>query len=113
MAAEINVIEKTRGKHIKYAVTEDKKIIFGENELTVNLAARERDHEVTLDICTDNDGGIVIGTGGKAQRYVAQIIIPARKYETEGREEETTLKAMDFNMESCTIILWGAGDNET
>ena len=61
-----------------------------DDELTINLASRERDYEVSLDICIDEEDGVVIGTGGKAQKYAAQIVIPARRYDViEDGEDET------------------------
>ena len=50
---KINVVEKTPGTHIEYALSGGKKITFGDDELTINLASRERDYEVSLDICID------------------------------------------------------------
>ena len=50
---KINVVEKTPGTHIEYALSGGKKITFGDDELTINLASRERDFEVSLDICID------------------------------------------------------------
>ena len=77
---KIKVVEKTPGRpHIDFAVSGGKKVTFGDDELTINLAARERDEAVTLDICIDAESGIVIGVGGTAQRYAAQIDIPARR----------------------------------
>ena len=60
---KINVVEKTPGTHIEYALSGGKKITFGDDELTINLASRERDFEVSLDICIDEEDGVVIGTG--------------------------------------------------
>ena len=45
---KINVVEKTPGTHIEYALSGSKKITFGDDELTINLASRERDFEVSL-----------------------------------------------------------------
>lgn len=111
--AEINVVEKTPGNHIAYMV-DGNKITFGEDELTIKLEAKERDYEVTLDICIDTDGGIVIGTGGNAQKYAAEIIIPARRYDMiESAEEDemgnprTVPMPIDFDMSLCTLVLWG------
>ena len=51
MAAEkIIVVEKNEGKKIAYEVSATK-IIFGDDDLMVNIKNRERDEEVTLDIC--------------------------------------------------------------
>lgn len=113
--AKINVVEKTPGNHLDYSVTSEK-ITFGDDELTIKLSAKERDEEVTVDICMDKDEGIVMGTGGSARNYAAQVIIPARQY----NEEEQTQTGEDgqavtvmvpvpipFKMERCTLILWG------
>lgn len=111
-STKIKVVEKTPGTHIEYATTA-KKITFGDDELSINLATRERDYEVTLDICIDSEDGIVIGTGGKAQKYAAQVIIPARRYDViedgvddEGNPREVPVP-IDFDMSLCTLILWG------
>lgn len=110
---KINVVEKTPGKHIEYALSGGKKITFGDDELTINLASRERDFEVSLDICIDEEDGVVIGTGGRAQKYAAQIVIPARRYdiiedgEDENGEPKEVPMPIPFDMSLCTIILWG------
>ena len=44
---KINVVEKTPGTHIEYALSGGKKITFGDDELTINLATRERDYAVS------------------------------------------------------------------
>lgn len=111
---KINVVEKAPGKpHIDYAVSGGKKITFGDDELTINLAARERDEAVTLDICIDAENGIVIGVGGTAQKYAAQIDIPARRYDVaEDGEDDITGEVreipvpMAFDISLCTITLW-------
>ena len=90
-----------------------KKITFGDDELTINLATRERDYEVSLDICIDEEDGVVIGTGGKAQKYAAQVIVPARRYDVieDGEDENGEPKEIPvpipFDMSLCTLILWG------
>lgn len=109
---KINVVEKTMGKHIDYEVQKNK-LVFGDDELSINLASRERDYEVTLDICIDSENGIVIGTGGKAQKYAAQVIIPARRYDViedgvdDNGEPRKVQVPIDFDMTLCTLILWG------
>ncbi len=111
-AKKIKVVEKTPGKHISYDEQENK-LIFGDDELSVNLASRERDYEVTLDICIDTEGGIVIGTGGKAQKYAAEIMIPARRYRViedgvdENGEPREVHIPIAFDIALCTLVLWG------
>lgn len=108
---KIKVVEKTLGNHIQYEVR-GKKITFGDDELSVNLARRERDFEVSLDICIDSENGIVIGTGGKAQKYAAQIIIPARRYDViedgvdENGEPRKVPIPIEFDVSFCTLVLW-------
>lgn len=81
--------------------------------MTINLATRERDYEVSLDICIDEEDGVVIGTGGKAQKYAAQVIVPARRYDVieDGEDENGEPKEIPvpipFDMSLCTLILWG------
>lgn len=112
MSTTINVVEKTPGTHIEYVTTENK-ITFGDDELSINLEQRERDYEVSLDICIDTENGIVIGTGGKAQKYAAQVVIPARRYDMidDGEDENGNPKSVPipiaFDMSLCTLILWG------
>jgi hypothetical protein len=112
-AVTINVVEKTPGNHIEYELAKEK-ITFND-ELTVKLSSRERDYEVTLDICIDDEDGVVIGTGGRAQKYAAQIIIPARRYDVIENNEEGEVREvpvpLPFDMSLCTLILWGLEDN--
>ncbi len=112
--SKIKVVEKAPGRpHIDFAVSDGKKIIFGDDELAINLSARERDEAVTLDICIDAENGIVIGVGGTAQKYAAQIDIPARRYDVaEDGEDEMTGEAREipvpvpFDLSLCTLTLW-------
>lgn len=110
----IKVVEKAPGKpHIEWAQSGTKKITFGDDELTINLASRERDEKVTLDICIDAEDGIVIGVGGTAQKYAAQIEIPARRYDVieDGTDEITgevreVPVPIEFDISLCTLTLW-------
>ena len=112
---KIIVEEKTPGKKIAYEVQKNK-VVFGDDELPVNLASRERDYEVTLDICIDMEDGIVIGTGGKAQKYAAEIVIPARRYDMieDGVDNNGKLREVpipiEFDITLCKLILWGLED---
>lgn len=75
-AAKIIVVEKNEGEKIAYDVSTTK-IIFGDDDLMVNIKNRERDEEVTLDICKDTQDGLTVGVNTEAREYVAQVIIPA------------------------------------
>ena len=90
--AKINVIEKTPGKHLEYRVSGEK-IIFGDDDLSVKLSTRERDEETVLDITADKDQGLMMGTGGNAHNYAAQIVITARRYEEQEKEMRVQLMA--------------------
>lgn len=98
---------------------------LNDGEMIVNLEKKERDDEVQLDVCTDYTNGLVMGTGN-GDRYVAQVIIPAREY-TEREEDNPDYRTLSegedasngtqsktrivkepvpFSMDRCTIILW-------
>lgn len=108
---KIKVVEMQQGNHIGYTVSSGKKITFGDDELTINLASRERDYDVKLDICKDAADGLVVGTGG-ATNYVAQVEIPAREYDiADGPEDEhgnaTEIPVpVPFDISRCTLYLW-------
>ena len=110
--AKIIVIEKNEGAKIPYEVS-DTKITFGEDELMVNLKTRERDDEVTLDICKDTQDGLTVGVNTESREYVAQVTIPARKYEIvdTGKKDEDEKPIMEkvpveFDTKKCTLTLW-------
>lgn len=102
---------KTPGKHIDY-VTSNKSITFGDEDLTINLKNRELDEVTTIDICSDKQGFLVIGAE-TGFRYVAQVEIPARQYTEETSEPDVEgntniiRTAVPFNIDNCTIYLWG------
>ena len=119
----MNEVIKTPGTHIAYETT-SKSIIFGEDEdLSINLKNREQDEKTLIDICSDSDGFLVVGTAA-GLRYVAQVEIPARQYTEEEQEnpnydpeaEEGTeainktivvREPVPFDIDNCTIYLWG------
>jgi len=85
-----------------------------------NVSKKERDYEVVIDICEDYTGGLVMGADA-GDKYVAQIIIPAREYtevekenpnydpeNEEGTEQPTIkeLKPVPFSMDRCELRLW-------
>lgn len=92
-------------------------VSFEDDELTMNLKKRERDNFVLIDICEDAYGGL-IGVHG-AEKYRAQIYIPAREYVDEEIENPdydpedptsqqyiTTRTAVPFDISRCTLTLW-------
>ena len=80
------IVEKDAGAKIDYSVRTTK--ITFDDDLTINLAKREQDWPVHIDICSDADGELVIGAAA-GRRYVAEIDIPARQYEIIPAEVES------------------------
>ena len=97
------IINKNEGPKIEYEVT-GKKICF-DDDLTINLAKREEDDPVHIDVCYDADGDLVIGAAA-GRAYVSQIDIPARSYTEEGEGEETALVPVPLDMDKVTLTLW-------
>lgn len=93
------VIEKNHGPKIDYEVTGNK-ITFGDDEITLNLAKYERDEEVQVDVCTDDEHILI---AGPSKYFVANIIIPAKSYDESG-------EAVPFDLENVTLVLWALID---
>lgn len=117
----MKVIKKPENgkKFVEYEV-DGKSIDFGDGELSIRVDKKERDYEVPIDICQDYTGGLIMGASA-GDKYVAQLIIPAREYtETEkenpaynpedenGTEQQTIMERnpVPFSMDKCTLILW-------
>lgn len=108
------VVEKNAGTKIPYSVRTTK--ITFDDDLTINLAKREQDWPVHIDICYDEDRELVIGTAA-GRSYVAEIDIPERSYvetvETVDGEEVTQREPVPLNMANVTLSLWAIPeDNE-
>lgn len=115
--SKIKVIEKNEGTKIEYEVTGNK--ICFDDDLTINLAKREKDSAVHIDICHDMDGQLVIGVAA-GRTYVAELDIPARAYEeVEGpdapsmsmNEDEDDMPhikrvPLPFDVKKVTLSLW-------
>lgn len=104
---------------IPYEVT-GKLISFNDSELMFDASKKERDYEVVIDICQDYTGGLVMGAS-TGDRYVAQLVIPAREYEettsenpnydedAEDSMESPTITSrvpVAFDMDNCELRLW-------
>ena len=110
----VQVIEKNEGTKIPYRVS-GTKIFFGEDDdLMLNLAKRQREYPVDVDICADGDGNLVIGTG-IGRDYVAQVGIPAYKYaEPEEKPDGGTASGgadaqrepLPIDIADVTVTLW-------
>jgi hypothetical protein len=115
----MKVIEINEGSKIPYEVSKTK--ICFDDDLTINLAKRQEDWPVHIDILTDGDGVLVTGAES-GNYYVAQIDIPAREYkEPEATEEAATVEdggehagttdtpqpePLPLDMEKVTLTLW-------
>ena len=110
----MKIIERNKGPKIPYEVIRKTKIIFND-DLMLDLAKRQTDEVVLIDICFDSSGAIIMGTTD-AKSYVAQIIIPPAEYEeiqtakkTEASNDMnngTQRKKLPLDMEQVELILW-------
>ncbi|KAB0577218.1 hypothetical protein EI53_01242 [Fusobacterium naviforme] len=112
----MNVIHMTPGEYIAYETTK-KSIVFGDEDLSINLKNREQDEKVTIDVCFDRDGNLTMGTAA-GLHYVAQVEIPPRQYKEveqenpdyeEGGEAPATITVLEpvaFDIDNCTLYLW-------
>ena len=104
------IVEMNEGQKIEYEIqnTATKKKITFDDDLTINLAKREEDWPVHIDVCYDEDRELVIGTAA-GRAYVAEIDIPAREYEYheagEGEEPEPPTP-VPLDMDKVTLSLW-------
>ena len=105
------VIDKNPGTKVEYTI-EGTRITFGD-DLGMNLAVREQDWPVHIDICRDANNELVIGTAmGRA--YVAEIDIPARRYEEvpaeptddEGEPAGPERIPIPLDMDLVKLTLW-------
>lgn len=101
------IIEKDKGKKINYEVDETR--ITFDDDLSINLAKREKDYAVHIDVCYSEDKELVVDSKAGIY-YVAQIDIPERKYKEEtyeeGGEEKTRLVPVPLDMDTVTLTLW-------
>lgn len=96
MDSIVKVVEINEGKKISWAQNTSK-ITFGDDELMVNCKAYQRDWPVHLDICLDDNGNLVIGTG-TGRYYAAQVDIPAQAYTEPQPIKTEVLDAGDSDM---------------
>lgn len=106
------VVEKNQGMKIPYEV-DGTRITFSD-DLSINLAKREEDWPVHIDICAGVTGELVIGAAA-GRTYVAEVDIPARTYvDIDGPDvlsdgEETNQpqsEAVPLDMDEVTLTLW-------
>lgn len=99
------VIEKNIGPKIPYDVVETQ-ITFND-ELTLNLASKQDDEPVHIDICFNKGGKLIVGTKD-AWSYVAEIDIPKREYEEPEDAEEAPVP-LPLDMDKVKLTLWAIG----
>lgn len=104
------IVNMNEGPKIDYEVknTATKKTICFDDDLTINLVKREEDYPVHIDVCFDEDGALVIGTAA-GRAYVAQIDIPARRYEEgepSGEDDTAPLVPVPLDLDNVTLSLW-------
>ncbi len=110
----MKIVNQNEGAKIAYEV-DGQKITF-DDDLTINLAKRQQDWAVHIDVCRDADGGLVLGAAA-GRAYVAQLDIPAREYiQTQMSRARSAPEAMaedveppqaiPLDMEQVTLTLW-------
>ena len=106
----MKIIEKNEGPKIPYEVS-GKKITF-DDDLSINLAKRQEDWDVHVDVCYDEDGALVIGAAA-GRRFVAELDIPKREYiYPEHNESDDPMAESDpptpvpLDMDEVTLSLW-------
>lgn len=100
------VHEKNPGVKIPYEVTGTKVCL--DDDLTINLAKREEDWPVHIDVCYGIDRELVIGVAA-GRTYVAEIDIPARKYkqvEPTCEENQGGSVPLPLDMDQVELTLW-------
>ena len=106
----MQVIKKPESgeKFVSYSI--DGNILsLGDDEIMINLAKKERDDEVVIDIVRDLTQGLLMGLEGAT--YVAEIHIPPREYATEAAvgedgKDTTKLAPIAFDPDKVTLYLF-------
>lgn len=107
----MTVIEINEGAKIPYSVNGD--YLSLNDDMILNLAKREEDDPVHIDVCSE--GGRLMNAVKGNCAYVATIDIPAREYTetaTEGEDGETTQtrEPVPFDIDKITLTLWAFVD---
>ena len=90
---------------VEFEIIGGKTIDFEDGELSFNVKKREQDDDVTIYICRDFLGGLVMGTAA-GDKYVAELFIPARQYVEEGEGEDQQLVPVPVDIDRCILTLW-------
>lgn len=108
------IVEKNQGTKIPYEV-DGTRITFAD-DLSLNLAKREEDWPVHIDICAGATGELVIGAA-VGRSYVAEIDIPKREYvpvespepaevDEYGMSSGPSFEPVPFDIDLVTLTLW-------
>lgn len=103
----MKIIEINQGPKIPYEES-GSRVYFGDDEIMVNVAKYQRDWPVHLDICSNADKQLVVGTG-EGLYYVAQLDVPEIKYTEQEVLEVTEPEVptpIPLNMDDVTLTLW-------
>jgi len=95
--------EMNKGPKIPYEVSGN--LLIFDDDLSLNLAKREQDESVLIDICLGSDRTLVIGAAA-GRSYVAQVSIPAREYVIKAVGEEEQRLPIPFSMANVTLSLF-------
>ena len=102
------IVNKNEGTKIPYDLN-GTKLCF-DDDLTINLAKRQEDWPVHIDICYDADNALVIGAAA-GRSYVAEIDIPEKEY-TLGETEDDAPVPIPIDTEKVTLTLWAIDEEE-
>lgn len=102
------IVNKNEGKKIPYELT-GAKLCF-DDDLTINMAKRQEDWDVHIDICYDENKTLVIGASA-GRSYVAEIDIPAKEY-VPGETEADEPVPVPLDTDKVTLSLWAIDEEE-
>ena len=108
----MNIVEMTVGAKIPWQ--EEAGILsLNNDELVIDLNARQADVQTVIDICFTGTGKLIEGYG---EAYAANILIPPKRY-TEREEPGTDIngdpatnivkEALPLDVKAVTLQLWG------
>lgn len=106
----MQIVNINNGPKVGYSLNGN---ILTIGDLEIDLASRQKDFEVTVDVSRTESGDIVEGVG---YAYVANIIIPPRSYTVESSQTgsdaftQKTKTPKPFNPAKATIQLWAIGE---
>lgn len=118
----VQVVEINEGKKIEWKQN-GYQLSFRDEDLAIRCDTRQRDYPIQIDISLDDNGNLITGVGNY---YVAQILIPAIKYEyvevedddeereskqnTMNGDDKTERVALPLDMSDVVLTLWAVGN---